>query len=229
MFYGTQVHARGRRAGRGGKLAYGADIHGEIELAGLRGHHVPGRPVRLGQAPPADGDRRAHEVGDRRDALRRASSRRSRTPSGGNEAEYPRSAIPTKPARWATVWDTLGYTDTGLHRRLPRHRARRHRHGLRDLVQPHRPGEGLERLLQENHINATRGIIKTAMAYAMYQDEEFTPERQDRPERPRRLRRQPRAGHRQGRERSGTQPGPSENGIGENGKQVKQRPTTPRT
>ena len=27
--------------------------------------------------------------------------------------------------------------------------------------------------LQENHINATRGIIKTAMAYALFQEEEF--------------------------------------------------------
>ncbi len=25
-----------------------------------------------------------------------------------------KNVIPTKPAHWATVWDTVGYTDTGF-------------------------------------------------------------------------------------------------------------------
>ena len=48
--------------------------------------------------------------------------------------------------------------------------------------------------MQENHINAPRAIIKTAMAYALYQDEEFNNANLKSHGGPRRLRLQP--GHR---------------------------------
>ena len=36
--------------------------------------------------------------------------------TGGNSGQGPDPShnVPTKPAAWATVWDTLGYTDTGF-------------------------------------------------------------------------------------------------------------------
>ena len=121
------------------------------------------------------------------------------------------------------MWDTLGYTDTGFIgdylatelgvTGMDYEIALNHA----DIRAHSRPWTVL---IQENFVNATRAIIKTAMAYAMYQDEEFADFQID-------------PGGRVGyvfnpemvtdTDGIGTMPGP-ENGIGENGKQVKQRP-----
>jgi hypothetical protein len=86
----------------------------------------------------------------------------------------PANTIPTKPAHWATVWDTLGYTDTGF---------------IGDYLATDVAVTGMdyeiflnhtvpERVwnvyLQENHINMVRAAVKTSMAYALTQEEEFT-------------------------------------------------------
>jgi hypothetical protein len=89
----------------------------------------------------------------------------------------PQNTIPTKPARWGTVWDTLGYTDTGF---IGDYLAgelgvtgmdyeifMNHSDATRGYGRPWTV------VLQENYINATRAIVKTAMAYAMTQEEEF--------------------------------------------------------
>ena len=196
---------RSRRAGRGGLMAYGADIHGELTSQAYIDIMYPAGRVRLGQAPPADGDRRAHEVGHRRDALRRHHERdRERDRRQRRRRAPPQNTIPTKPAHWATVWDTLGYTDTGF---IGDYLATDL--GVTgmdyEIVLNHTvPDKAWNVYLQENHINASRAIIKTAMAYALFQDDEFNDAnvRVD-PRGPRRLRLQPRHRDRHRRERPG--------------------------
>jgi hypothetical protein len=131
------------------------------------------------------------------------------------------ASIPTKPAHWATVWDTLGYTDTGF---LGDYLAgdvgvtgMDYEIFLNHTV----PEKTWDVYLQENHINATRGIIKTAMAYSMSLHDTFT---QDNVRVP--------TGGRPGyvvdpdivtdADGVGRRPGPSGNGIGQDGKPVKQ-------
>ena len=78
--------------------------------------------------------------------------------------------------------------------------------------------------LQENHINASRGIIKTAMAYALFQEKEFSAQnvevdpigRAGYVVEPRRVTDTDENG-------PGTLPGPEEDGIGEDGQPVEQR------
>ena len=140
-----EVHARGRGARAGRQDGLRRRHPRRAQLAGLHGHHVPGRRVRLGRPPPADGDRRAHEVGDRRRRSTRASSTRSRTRAAATTP----STRARDPDQARALGDGLGHARLHrhrLHRRLHGHRARRHRHGLRDLPQPHGPGEDLERL-----------------------------------------------------------------------------------
>ena len=71
MLYGERLMRRGRplRARRPDGPRSGHSRR--AELAGLRRRHVPGRSVQLGRPSPADGHRRAREVGHRRHALRR--------------------------------------------------------------------------------------------------------------------------------------------------------------
>jgi hypothetical protein len=79
--------------------------------------------------------------------------------------------------------------------------------------------------LQENHINATRGIIKTAMAYALFQKKEFN-------DRNVTVETLGKAGYVVNPDRvtdkdangPGRLPGPDRDGIGQDGKPVKQRP-----
>ncbi|MDQ3952391.1 MAG: hypothetical protein M3279_05435, partial [Actinomycetota bacterium] len=78
--------------------------------------------------------------------------------------------------------------------------------------------------LQENHINATRAIIKTAMAYALYQSKEFNA---------RTVKIDPKgtAGYvfdpkpvsSRDKNGPGTRPGPGKDGVGANGRRVRQR------
>src|SRR4051794_34604394 len=151
--------------------------------------------------------------------------------SGGNDAEGALkdqtgtglASIPTKPAHWANVWDTLGYTDTGF---LGDYLAgdvgvtgMDYEIFLNHTV----PDKTWDVYLQENHINASRGIIKTSMAYALTETENFNASNVSVP-----------TGGRPGyvvnpdtvnsADGIGRKPGPSGNGIGQNGKPVTQKP-----
>lgn len=157
--------------GRGGLMAYGADIHGEINSQAYMDVMYP-----AGEFDSVD-HRRLMAIAERTKSVIDATlfegiADEIENASGGNDAEYART-IPTRPAHWATVWDTLGYTDTGF---------------IGDYMATDLGVTGMDYeiffnhtvpekvwniYLQENHINASRGIIKTAMAYALFQREEF--------------------------------------------------------
>ena len=124
--------------------------------------------------------------------------------SGGNDSEYAK-AIPLKPAHWATRLGHARLHGHGLHRRLHGDRARGHRDGLRDHVQPHgsrrRPGTSTSRRTTST---PAAGIIKTAVAYALTQETEFSAQNVEvDPVGPGRLRGEPRHRDRHRRERTG--------------------------
>jgi hypothetical protein len=223
MNYGTRFMHEVADAGRGGKMAYGADIHGELNSQAYMDIMYP-----AGEFDSVD-HRRLMAIAERTKSVIDATLyegivEEKENASGGNDAEYAR-AIPLKPAHWATVWDTLGYTDTGF---------------IGDYMATDLGVTGMdyeimfnhfvpERVwnvfLQENHITATRGIIKTAMAYALFQQEEFNDNNVV-------VDPQGRAGfvvnadtvRHDDENGPGTLPGPDGKGVGEDGKPVEQRP-----
>ena len=172
--YGTRFMHEVADMGRDGKMAYGADIHGELNSQAYMDIMYP-----AGEFDSVD-HRRLMAIAERTKSVIDATLfegivEEKENATGGNDAEYAR-AIPLKPAHWATVWDTLGYTDTGF---------------IGDYLATDLGVTGMDYeimfnhtvpektwnvFLQENHINATRGIIKTAMAYALFQKEEFNDE-----------------------------------------------------
>jgi hypothetical protein len=180
MLYGTRFMHDVAEAGIGGKMAYGADIHGELTSRAYVDIMYP-----AGQFDSVD-HRRLMAIAERTksvidETLYLGIQNELEELTGGNEGGgvedllpgVPRNSIPTKPAHWATVWDTLGYTDTGF---------------IGDYMATDLGVTGMdyeiflnhtvpERVwnvyLQENHINASRAIIKTAMAYALTQEDEF--------------------------------------------------------
>jgi hypothetical protein len=222
MKFGTQFMHDVAALGQGGRMAYGADIHGELNSQAYMDIMYP-----AGEFDSVD-HRRLMAIAERTKSVIDATLYEgivdeSENASGGNDAESPR-AIPLKPAHWATVWDTLGYTDTGF---------------IGDYMATDLGVTGMDYeiflnhtvpekfwnvYLQENHINASRGIIKTAMAYALFQEEEFDADNV-------RVETGGRAGyvlnrnHITDKDRNGpgTLPGPEEDGIGENGDPVEQR------
>ena len=103
--------------------------------------------------------------GDRRGERER--ERRQRRPS------TPQARSRLKPAHWATVWDTLGYTDTGFIGDYMATELGVTGMDYEIFLNHTVPEKTWNVYLQENHINASRGIIKTAMAYALFQEEEF--------------------------------------------------------
>ncbi|MFT4745600.1 MAG: hypothetical protein ACI9AD_001454 [Nitriliruptoraceae bacterium] len=155
-------------------MAYGADIHGELTSNAYMDIMYP-----AGQFNSVD-HRRLMSIAERTksvidETLFEGIINEIEEASGGNSSSPP-NLIPTKPAHWATVYDTLGYTDTGF---------------IGDYMATDLAVTGMdyelflnhtvpERVwtvaLQENHINATRGIIKTAMAYAITQSTDFSDE-----------------------------------------------------
>jgi len=171
MKSGTEFMHDVAALGQDGKMAYGADIHGELNSQAYMDIMYP-----AGEFDSVD-HRRLMAIAERTksvidDTLYEGIAEEAENASGGNDAEYPR-AIPLKPAHWATVWDTLGYTDTGF---------------IGDYMATDLGVTGMDYeiflnhtvpekfwnvYLQENHINASRGIIKTAMAYTLFQEEEF--------------------------------------------------------
>jgi hypothetical protein len=173
MKHGTRFMHDIAAAAPGGKMAYGADIHGELTSQAYMDIMYP-----AGEFDSVD-HRRLMAIAERTKSyidatLYQGIIDEAENASTGNEDEAAQNAVPTRPAHWATVWDTLGYTDTGF---------------IGDyLAQPlsvtgmdyeiafnHTvPDKTWNVYLQENHINASRGIIKTAMAYALFQEEEFS-------------------------------------------------------
>jgi hypothetical protein len=142
----------------------------------------------------------------------------------GGDSGSPDSDVPTKPAHWATVWDTLGYTDTGFIGDYLATDLGVTGMDYEIFLNHTVPDKAWNVYLQENHITATRAIIKTAMAYALYATEEFN--RANVTVDPR-----GRAGYvvtakkvtDSDRNGAGTRPGPGSNGIGADGKKVRQR------
>ncbi len=155
-------------AGPGGQMAYGADIHGELNSQAYMDIMYP-----AGEFDSVD-HRRLMAIAERTKSVIDATlydghRRRARERHAAATRPSTRAPIPLKPAHWATVWDTLGYTDTGF---IGDYMATDL--GVTgmdyEIVFNHTVPEKVWNVyLQENHINATRGIIKTAMAYALFQ------------------------------------------------------------
>ena len=182
MLYGHRFMHEVADAGVGGKMAYGADVHGEGQSRAWADIMYPaGQFDSIKHRQLMAIAERTKSVMD--DTLFLGGPDAIEEATGGDAGEgledfgAPRNTIPTKPARWGTVWDTLGYTDTGFIGDYMANElgvtgmdyeiALNHS----DTTRPYGRPWGV--LLQENYVNATRAIIKTAMAYAMYQEEEF--------------------------------------------------------
>ena len=209
--------------GRDGLMAYGADIHGELNSQAYMDIMYP-----AGEFDSVD-HRRLMSIAERTKSVIDATLYEGifeevENSSGGNDAEYPR-AIPTRPAHWATVWDTLGYTDTGFIGDYMATDLGVTGMDYEIFFNHYVPEKVWNVYLQENHINASRGIIKTAMAYALFQRQEFNA---------RNVKVEPkgRAGFLVNTDTvtdtdengPGTLPGPERDGIGEDGKPVEQQP-----
>ena len=182
MKYGTEFMHKVAEEGVNGKMAYGADIHGELNSRAYIDIMYPAGEF------DSVAHRRLMAIAERTKSVVDATlyagiQDEIESATGGNEGEGVEdmgipvaNTIPTMPAHWATVWDTLGYTDTGF---------------IGDYMATDLGVTGMdyeimfnhtvpERVwnvyLQENHINGSRAIIKTAMAYALTQAQEFNAE-----------------------------------------------------
>ena len=223
MFYGTKLMREVRDAGIRNKMAYGADVHGELTSNAYVDIMYP-----AGQFDSVD-HRRLMAIAERTKSvidsvLYEGIIDQIEEGSGGNSSS-PDSDVPTKPAHWATVWDTLGYTDTGFIGDYLATDLGVTGMDYEIFLNHTVPDKAWNVYLQENHITATRSIIKTAMAYALYQADEFNA---------RNVRIDPggRVGYVVTEKKVtntdangvGTRPGPGAKGIGANGKRIRQRP-----
>lgn len=231
MLFGNRFMKEVSQAGVGGQMAYGADVHGEGQSRAWADIMYP-----AGQFDSVK-HRRLMSIAERTksvidESLFMGIPDMIEEETGGDAGEgiedsgAPANTIPTKPARWGTVWDTLGYTDTGF---------------LGDYLATELGVTGMDYeiafnhsdtraygrpwgvLFQENYINATRAIIKTAMAYAMTERQDFADFEID-------------PGGRVGyvfnpdtvtdsdENGPGRLPGPDADGIGNNGEAVEQQP-----
>ena len=207
----------------GGRMAHGSDIHGELYSQAYVDIMYP-----AGEFDSVD-HRRLMGIAERTKSVIDATLYQgivdeSENVTGGNDAEYPR-AVPLKPAHWATVWDTLGYTDTGF---IGDYMATDlgvtgldYEFFMNHMV----PEKTWNVYMQENFINGSRAIIKTAMAYALFQEEEFNADNV-------KVKTLGRAGfvrnpdtvRHDDENGPGRLPGPNADGIGANGEPVEQRP-----
>ena len=181
MLFGNRFMHQVSAAGVDGKMAYGADVHGEGQSRAWADIMYP-----AGQFDSVK-HRRLMSIAERTksvmdDTLFMGGPNEIEELTGGDAGEgiedfgAPKNTIPTKPARWGTVWDTLGYTDTGF---LGDYMATEL--GVTgmdyEIALNHSDSRAYGRpwgvLLQENYIAATRAIIKTAMAYAMTERTDF--------------------------------------------------------
>ncbi|HEV3473513.1 MAG TPA: hypothetical protein VG408_09995, partial [Actinomycetota bacterium] len=223
MRYGHRFMHEVAAAGVNNKMAYGADVHGELTSNAYVDIMYP-----AGQFDSVD-HRRLMAIAERTKSvidaiLYEGIVNQIEEGSGGNSSN-PNSEVPTKPANWATVWDTLGYTDTGFIGDYMATDLGVTGMDYEIFLNHTVPDKAWNVYLQENHITATRAIIKTAMAYALFQSREFnrlnvhvdTHGRAGYVLNERPIRHDDRNG-------PGVLPGPSMNGIGANGKKVEQRP-----
>ncbi|MBW3664066.1 MAG: hypothetical protein KY469_13270 [Actinobacteria bacterium] len=179
MLFGTRFMHEVAEAGIDGKMAYGADIHGELTSRAYIDIMYP-----AGQFDSVD-HRRLMAIAERTksvvdETLYLGIQNEIEEATGGNEGGgvedhgFPVSnAIPTKPAHWATVWDTLGYTDTGFIGDYMATDLGVTGMDYEIFLNHTVPDKVWNVYLQENHINGSRAIIETAMAYALYQQQEF--------------------------------------------------------
>lgn len=238
MKYGTQFMDDLARRGHVGKLAYGADIHGELTSRAYVDIMYP-----AGQFDSVD-HRRLMAIAERTKSVIDATlfegiQKQVANQTGGDEGvegpvcdfvpdpENCRStignSIPTTPAHWATVWDTLGYTDTGFIGDYLAADIGVTGMDYEIFLNHTVPDKAWNIYLQENHINASRAIVKTAMAYALFQEEEFNDKNVT-----------VETGGQPGyvfnpalvtdKDGVGTKPGPDGNGLGADGKPVVQKP-----
>ncbi|HEU4480555.1 MAG TPA: M14 family zinc carboxypeptidase, partial [Actinomycetota bacterium] len=158
----------------GGLMAYGADVHGELTSNAYVDIMYP-----AGEFDSLD-HRTLMSIAERTKSnidatLYEGIQDQIEDQTGGDSGEGPdpSSNIPTKPAHWATVWDTLGYTDTGFIGDYLATDLAVTGMDYEIFLNHTVPDKQWNVYLQENHINATRQIIKTAMAYALFQKKEF--------------------------------------------------------
>jgi hypothetical protein len=172
MAFGTRFMHDVAAEGRDGLMAYGADIHGELTSNAYIDIMYP-----AGQFDSVD-HRRLMAMAERTKSVVDATLYEGiveeiENATGGNESEPPK-AIPTKPAHWATVWDTLEYTDTGFIGDYMATDLGVTGMDYEIFLNHTVPDKVWNVYLQENHINGSRAIIKTAMAYAKTQKDEFS-------------------------------------------------------
>ena len=177
--FGVKAMKEAAAAGVGKSMAHAADIHGELTSRAYVDIMYP-----AGQFDSVK-HRQLMAIAERTKSVIDATlyagiQNQIEEATGGNDGEgiedtlpVPGNTIPTMPAHWATVWDTLGYTDTGF---IGDYMATDlavtgmdYEFFLNHVV----PEKTWNVYLQENHINGSRAIIKTAMAYALTQSEEF--------------------------------------------------------
>jgi len=173
--YGEKLMQEVAKAGRGGRMEYGADIHGELTSQAYMDIMYPAGEFNSVK------HRQLMSIAERTKSVIDATLYQGiideiEATDGGNEPEgFGKAAgVPTKPAHWATVWDTLGYTDTGfIGDYLASDEIGVTGMDYEIFLNHTVPDKAWTVALQENHINASRGIIKTAMAYAMTQAKDF--------------------------------------------------------
>ena len=189
MEFGTKLIDTVAKGSPGGLMAYGADIHGELTSRAYVDIMYP-----AGQFDSVK-HRQLMSIAERTKSVIDATlyagiQDQVENQTGGDEGEGveqipchlgnelcvtdANNTIPTKPAHWATVWDTLGYTDTGFIGDYLATDVAVTGMDYEIFLNHTVPDKAWNVYLQENHINASRAIIKTAMAYALYQDQEFT-------------------------------------------------------
>jgi Zinc carboxypeptidase len=222
MKYGHRLMHEIAADGINNKMAYGADVHGELTSNAYVDIMYP-----AGQFDSVD-HRRLMAIAERTksvidETLFAGIVNQIEEGSGGNSSS-PDEDVPTKPAHWATVWDTLGYTDSGFIGDYLATDLGVTGMDYEIFLNHSVPDKAWNVYLQENHINATRAIIKTAMAYALFQAKEFNGRNVNLP-----------TGGRVGyvlngrpvtdtdKNGPGTLPGPGAKGIGDDGKKIRQR------
>ncbi len=219
--YGHKFMHEVADSGPGGKMAYGADVHGETTSQAYVDVMYP-----AGQFDSVD-HRRLMAIAERTKSVIDATLYggiidQIENQTGGNESETG-APIPNQPAHWGTVWDTLGYTDTGFIGDYMATDLGVTGMDYEIFLNHSVPDKNWNVYLQENHINATRGIIKTAMAYARFQEQEFNDTNV-------KVDPKGRAGYVVNpqtvtdKDGIGTAPGPDKDGVGRDGKPVSQRP-----
>ncbi|HVF52729.1 MAG TPA: M14 family zinc carboxypeptidase [Actinomycetota bacterium] len=228
MRYGHRFMHLVADAGKRGRMAYGADIHGESQSRAWADIMYPaGQFDSVKHRQLMAIAERTKSAIDQSLFMGLVDVIEENTGGDGGEGieDYgaPPNTVPTKPARWGTVWDTLGYTDTGF---IGDYLAEEL--GVTgmdyEIALNHADVRAHSRpwayFMQENMVNTTRAIVKTAMAYALYQSKEFANFKIDP---------KGRVGYVFNPEvvtdadGAGTLPGPAKNGVSANGKKVRQR------